>query len=394
MKKLLVTTVFMIISISSNTKNTYSQPTFCEWLGDTAIAVSSAAILVFVMATPVVLAHGPDLAPHQIVDLGEFKLEGGGSIDNLRMSYVTHGTLNKSKDNAVLFMHGFAANHHLVDHLIGPGKAFDTDKFFVIATDSFGNTQTGYEHSTSATNSGMKMDFPAYTHHDAVNAEYKLVTEGLKIDHLVAVSGISMGGMKAIQMAVSYPDFMDAVVPIVGGALWSSYYFLTLPLLSIIESCDGWDNGNYEENPQVCASTALSTFYPYFHSREWWDENVSSYAEYQKWYEKWYTWYAGLQDARDLYLLYKAPVGVENTPGYDGNLEAALGAIKAKNLFVASPYDQFVPLAYFELQNEMIADSRILTIDRKAGHFICCNEDPVSTDMINEGIANFLSELN
>ena len=68
-------------------------------------------------------AHGPDQAPHQIADLGQFQLEGGGVIDNLRMSYVTHGTLSQAKDNAILVMHGFAANHHLADHLIGPGKA-------------------------------------------------------------------------------------------------------------------------------------------------------------------------------------------------------------------------------------------------------------------------------
>jgi homoserine O-acetyltransferase len=73
-----------------------------------------AAILA--LAPPTTFAHSPDQAPRQIADLGELQLEGGGIINNLRMSYVTHGTLNEARDNAILIMHGFAANHHNADH--------------------------------------------------------------------------------------------------------------------------------------------------------------------------------------------------------------------------------------------------------------------------------------
>ena len=100
-------------------------------------------VAAFAVVSPVALAHGPDQAPHQIAELGEFQLEGGGVINNLRMSYVTHGKLKQARDNAILIMHGFAGNHHNADHLIGPGKAFDTNMYFVIASDSLGNTQTG-----------------------------------------------------------------------------------------------------------------------------------------------------------------------------------------------------------------------------------------------------------
>ena len=61
---------------------------------------------------PIAFAHWPDQAPHQIANLGELKLEGGGVIPNLKMSYVTHGKLNAAKGNAILFMHGFGVNHH------------------------------------------------------------------------------------------------------------------------------------------------------------------------------------------------------------------------------------------------------------------------------------------
>ena len=125
------------------------------------------------------LAHWPDQPPHQWAHLGDFALERGGVIQDLKISYVTHGKLNAAKDNAVLFMHAFGMNHHQADHLIGPGRPIDTDKYFVICPDLLGNTQTTFEHSTSPTNSGLKMKFPFYNGRDVVNATYKLVKEVL-----------------------------------------------------------------------------------------------------------------------------------------------------------------------------------------------------------------------
>jgi homoserine O-acetyltransferase/O-succinyltransferase len=81
---------------------------------------AGSALLLWSHSAPV-SAHWPDPAPHQIASLGAFQFEGGGMIPNLEMSYVAHGKLNAAKSNAILFQHGFAANHHLFDHMIGPG---------------------------------------------------------------------------------------------------------------------------------------------------------------------------------------------------------------------------------------------------------------------------------
>lgn len=349
---------------------------------------------VFSLAPPA-WAHGPDQVAHQIADLGKFRMEGGGVIEKLRMSYVTHGKLNRKKSNAILVMHGFGANHHLADVLIGPGMAFDTDKYFVIASDTFGNTQTEFEHSTSATNTGMNMDFPAYNTRDMVNAEHRLVTKGLGIKHLVAVSGISVGAEKTIQFAVSYPDFVDKAIPIVGGALWSSQGFFTFTQLPMtIEHCAGWNNGDYERNPKECAATALMALVPSFYSREWWNENITTPDAFKAWWAAQYDGYLGVQDARDLYLFSAAVVRstVAHTPGFDGDLGAALGAIQAKTVFIVSPYDAFIPPQYVEMQKEMIAGARIVTVDRNSGHLIFSGEDQLATEAVEEAIKEVLSE--
>jgi homoserine O-acetyltransferase len=342
-------------------------------------------------------AHTPEHPAHQVAELGSFTLESGAVIDNLRMSYVTHGKLNEAKDNAILFMHGFGANHHLVDHLVGPGKGLDTTKYFIIAADSFGNTQGNFEHSTSPTNSGLKMDFPAYNVRDMVNAEYKLVKEGLGIDHLLAVTGISMGGQKTIQFGVSYPDFMDGLMPIVGSAKWSSeFQFFTLPyMLKIVEHCDGWANGNYETNPKACATASLSGLIPSFYTRDWWNEHITSADAYTKWRSFWDQIYLGIQDTRDLYYLTKAMASttVADTPGHEGKLESALGAIQATTLFIIAPQDEFLPPAYIDMQRELIPRAEILAINSSAGHLVCCGVDPKATEVLNTGLARFLTTL-
>ena len=212
--------------------------------GETAMKIMLGVCSVFIALVladaPAAFAHWPDQAPHQIAQLGEFKLEGGGVLEDLKMSFVTHGKLNAAKDNAILFQHGFALNHHQFDHMIGPGRPLDTDKYFIICPDALGETQTRFEHSSSPTNSGLKMKFPFYNRRDMVKAQYTLITETLGISHLLAVTGISSGADQSVQFAVSYPDFMDGIFPIVGGAMWGTQgYFFGPLMISIIEFLRG-----------------------------------------------------------------------------------------------------------------------------------------------------------
>lgn len=341
-------------------------------------------------------AHWEDQPPHQMAQLGELKLEGGGAIQNLKMSYVTHGKLNAAKDNAILFLHGFGGNHHLFDHHIGPGRALDTNKFFIICSDALGATQTGYEHSTSPSNSGLKMTFPQYGGRDMVKAQYKLVTEGLGIAHLLAVIGVSSGGTYSIQFAVSYPEFMDGIVPIVGGSFSSSAGRFRWPLMiSMIESCAGWNGGNYDENPKTCATNALSVLTTYFYSREWWEQHLDTAEAYQRWRVAMGAFYLDVQDTRDLYYLYQSfeNTWVGDTPGFNGNAEAALASIKAKALFVHTLQDQIVPPKYIAAEVALIPKARAVAIDSVAGHTIWYNADPQATVAMSLAIKAFLAEL-
>ena len=148
-------------------------------------------------------------APHRMAELGDLKLESGEVIRDFRQSYVTHGELNGDKSNAVLICASLTGNHHRLDFLIGEGGALDPSRYFILATDPIGNGL-----STSPSNSARQpgMQFPRFNVRDMVNAQHQLLTRQLGIVRLHAVVGASMGGMQALQWAVSHPGLMRAVV--------------------------------------------------------------------------------------------------------------------------------------------------------------------------------------
>ncbi len=193
---------------------------------------------------------------------------------------------------------------------------------------------------------------------------------------------------------MSYPDFMDGIFPVVGGAVWGTQgYFFGPLMISIIESCEGWDGGNYDKNPEHCASNALSQYIPYFYTQEWWNQYVDTPEAYTKWRNTWGDYYLDVQDARDLYYLEMAPDWVGDTPGFNGDLNAALASIKAKTLFIYNPRDQFYLPRHIETQVKAIPNARAVAIDSIAGHLICCNADPHATWVMGEAIREFLQDL-
>src|SRR5437764_4230628 len=167
--------------------------------------------------------------------LRDFRLANGAVMSEAKIVYETYGKLAPHGRNAILCTHGSTGSHHSAgrnpangnqpgswDGLIGPGKAIDTDKLFVVASNmlgsSFGSTNAG--NINPQTGEAYGPDFPNITIRDIVAAQ-KALLDHLGVRHLVAVAGPSYGGYQAFQWAVAYPDFMDAIVP-VNTAPWAS----------------------------------------------------------------------------------------------------------------------------------------------------------------------------
>src|SRR4051812_28147246 len=205
-------------------------------------------VVALMLAASAAPAHTPNQPPHQLLRIGDLPLESGEVIKDFTISYVTHGTLNASKSNAILMVTAISGNHHRLDFLIGPGKALDTNKYFIICTDAIGNGLT-----TSPSNSAAQphMKFPKFLIRDMVASQHRLVTEHLGISHVVAVVGPSMGGMQALQWGVSHPGYMDsiiAMVPLAKTPAWSVAVMEASRKAIMLDP--EWKGGNYTSPPE------------------------------------------------------------------------------------------------------------------------------------------------
>jgi homoserine O-acetyltransferase len=159
-------------------------------------------------------------------DLGECPLENGEIIQDCSLGYRTLGTLNAEKSNIIVFPTWYSGSTQSLVNFgyIGPGKIADTDRYFVIAIEAFGNGISS-SPSNSATQGGGA--FPEFNIRDMVRAQHRLLTDVLHLDHVMAVVGATMGGFQAFEWATTFPDYMDYVIPI-EGTPWPTAYDLML----------------------------------------------------------------------------------------------------------------------------------------------------------------------
>jgi homoserine O-acetyltransferase len=215
----------------------------------------------------------------QFVDLPEpLPLDCGRSLHPVRIAYETYGTLSPARDNVILVCHALSGDAHAAgysskpleagtrdgfraeerdagkgaalgwwDGMIGPGKAFDTDEFFVVSTNLLGGCRgtTGPSSPNPATGRPYGSDFPVITVADMVRAERALLRE-LDITRLAAVSGGSLGGMQALEWAVSYGEEVEAIIPIASthalqpqGVAWNAI------ARNAITADPSWQGGHY-----------------------------------------------------------------------------------------------------------------------------------------------------
>lgn len=282
----------------------------------------------------------------------DFAFDTGETLATLKLHYQTLGTLQTYLDgqasNAVLIMHGTGGssaqfiNDQFAGELFNPGQPLDAQKFFIILRDGIGHGES------SKPSDAHHAKFPQYTYDDMVRADYRLLTEHLKVRHLRLVMGTSMGGMQSWVWGQKYPDFMDALMPLASlpvqisgrNRMWRTM------AMEAIRLDPAWKGGEYgNEQPVSGLTTALDVL----------TLMSSSPLQYQL--------QCPSRDAADEFLEQRIRSGVQTTDANDllyalnasreYNPEPELSKIKVPLLAVNSADDQINPPELEILENKV-----------------------------------------
>lgn len=199
--------------------------------------------------------------------LRDFKFSNGQSLPELKIHYRTLGAPKKDSKgivrNAVLIGHGTGGSGaqfirpEFAGELFGAGQPLDATRYFIVLADGIG-------HGNSAKPSdGLRAKFPQYGYTDMVEAQYRLLTEGLGVNHLRLVMGTSMGGMHTWVWGERYPDFMDALMPLASlpGQISGRNRVWRKTLIDAIRNDPAWLGGNYTAQPPSLATAASLIFF-------------------------------------------------------------------------------------------------------------------------------------
>lgn len=200
------------------------------------------------------------LVKTDIFTIEQFEFRSGKTVSPVTIAYETYGTLNSEKSNAILIVHALSGSAHAAgyysendahpgwwDLYIGPGKPFDTDKYFVICSNVIGGCSgsTGPSSINPGTGRPYALDFPMVTILDMVNAQAFLIRH-LGIARLLSIAGGSMGGMQALKWAIVYPEMVGSVIAIATSASLSAQGIALNEVgRQAIMNDPNWDNGNY-----------------------------------------------------------------------------------------------------------------------------------------------------
>nr|VFK20237.1 MAG: homoserine O-acetyltransferase [Candidatus Kentron sp. LPFa] len=198
--------------------------------------------------------------------MASYTTVGGQTIPNVKVGWESYGTLSAAKDNVILITHPFGSNSHAAgkyastdtsagywDAIIGSGKAIDTDRYYVISSDTLVNYHTysknvittGPASKNPATGQPYGLDFPLVTIRDFVNVQ-KALLDSLGITSLHAVAGLSMGAMQAMEWGNAYPSMVKRVIPVAGHAYSDAIFLGLFDLMeSFITMDPKWNNGDY-----------------------------------------------------------------------------------------------------------------------------------------------------
>jgi homoserine O-acetyltransferase len=341
--------------------------------------------------------QAPHAAEHHEFVIDNFHTESGVTLPKARIVYGTYGHLNAARDNVVLLPSHYMANHHGYEWLIGSDRALDPSRLFLVATELFGNSQSSSPSNTAEPFHGPR--FPVTTIRDNVEAVHRLLVEDLKVTHLRAVIGFSMGAQQAFQWAVSYPDFADRIVATAGTAkTWPHGIVRLEGQIAALTADPAFNSGDYTSPPRKGIEAYGMVWLGWLYSQEWWRREMWRTTAPDRTLEQEIENRRRMfffNDANDLILQARTwqRQNVGTTAGFNGDLERALRSITVPVLYMPSETDLYFPVGDARFEAQFIRRVSLVPIPSLWGHPAGAGGNPADRAFLNETISRFLAGL-
>jgi homoserine O-acetyltransferase/O-succinyltransferase len=324
--------------------------------------------------------------------LGRFTFESGASIENAHVTYATWGKLNAAGDNAILLPSWYGGRATSYQFMIGPDRALDPARYFIVATEMFGSGGSSSPSNTPPPFDGPR--FPRVAIRDDVEAARSVLRDGLGVRRLRAVVGFSMGAQQAFQWAVSHPDEVDSIVAICGTA--KTYPHGRVRLQSAMDALMAdpkWKGGDYTEPPADGLRAWAEHWAAWVYSQEWWRQELykprgptidAFLVEYVKGWNG-----RNLNDAVQLARTWQDH-DIGRTKGFDG-IESALRSIRKPVLYMPGATDLYFPVTDAQYERGFLSDVRFAPIPSIWGHTAGGGSNPADAAFLNREIGAFMA---
>jgi len=318
---------------------------------------------------PISAADYPTPTPGDFV-VKNFKFKSGETLPQLTLHYVTLGAPKRDASgkltNAVLILHGTGGsgkqfiNERFAGMLFGPGQLLDATRYFIVIPDNVGHGQS------TKPSDGLHAHFPQYDYDDMVALQHQLLTDGLNVNHLRLILGTSMGCMHGFVWGETYPDFMDALMPLACQPVQIAgrNRMMRRMAMDLIREDPGWNNGDYTTQPRALKAATdilmIMSSTPLF-----WQKEAPTRDQADAFYAKWVADRLKTEDANDLLYAFNASRNYDPSP--------KLSEIRAPLLAINSADDMINPpeLGIAEAKIKSVPHGRFVLLpitDQTRGH--------------------------
>lgn len=333
-------------------------------------------------------------ADHVLFEAGNVRLQSGLTFPDARLAYKTYGVLNGARSNAIIVMTPFGANHTDIEWVVGPGRAIDPQRYFVVLMNLFGNGLSSSPSNASPTFSGDR--WPNFTIADNVAVQERLLREVFRIEEIQLAYGFSMGATQALHWAALFPAKVRRFAAICGAARISPHNYVFLEgVKAALTGAACFDDGKGVRNAarglravgRVFAGWAVSQ--AFYREELWRSLGYTSIEDYIVGF-----WEATFLRRDPENLLAQIwtwqRTDVSDNELYRKDFEAALRGIQAQGLIMPSESDLYVHIEDSRREAESIRNARFLPIPSKWGHR--AGARPIGSDE-DQFIENALKEL-